>query len=123
MAKKITSSKVCIACGARLLRAQSKYAKQYCDEHKRMMDQLRPMRQPCRFVKCKNPSHEDGYCDSHRPFATDTVPMREDWLDGKGLIKTNSPKCPYYGGTIGGKTYRSKGATEIIRAIGVFLNE
>ena len=121
--KKNTSSKACIACGARLLRANAKYAKQYCDEHKRMMDQLRPMRQPCRFVKCKNPAHEDGYCDTHRPFNADHVPMRSEWLDGEGLIKTNNPKCPYYAGNNDGKTYRSAGATENIKAIRVFLNE
>ena len=34
MTKKTTSSKTCLACGKRLHRAQSKYAKQYCDEHK-----------------------------------------------------------------------------------------
>ena len=44
MPKKKTSSKTCLACGARLQRADAKYAKQYCDEHKKMMDQLRQMR-------------------------------------------------------------------------------
>lgn len=123
MAKKNTSSKVCMACGARLTRAKSKYAKQYCDEHKKMMDQLRPMRQPCRFVRCKNPAHEDGYCDSCRPFDANHVPMREGWLSGEGLIKSNNPKCPYYGGqTNDGETYRSAGATENIKAIRAFLN-
>ena len=123
MVKKITSSKVCIACGARLLRAQSKYAKQYCDEHKKMMDQLRQMRQPCRFVRCKNPAHEDGYCDTHRPFDADHVPMREDWLSGEGLIKSNNPKCPYYvGKLVTDETYRSAGATKRIAAIKEFLN-
>lgn len=123
MVKKNTSSKVCMACGARLLRAKSKYAKQYCDEHKKMMDQLRQMRQPCRFVRCKNPAHEDGYCDSCRPFDANRVPMREDWLSGEGLIKSNNPKCPYYGGNlISDETYRSAGATNRIRAIREFLN-
>lgn len=123
MVKKNTSSKVCMACGARLARAKSKYAKQYCDEHKKMMDQLRQMRQPCRFVRCKNPAHEDGYCDSCRPFGANHVPMREDWLSGEGLIKSNNPKCPYYGGQDNdGETYRSAGATENIKAIREFLN-
>jgi len=81
------------------------------------------MRQPCRFVKCKNPAHEDGYCDTHRPFDGDNVPMREDWLSGTGLIKTNNPRCPYYGGNNDGTTYRSAGATENIKAIWAFLNE
>ena len=56
-----------------------------------MMDQLRGMRQPCRKVRCSNPAHEDGYCDTHRPFDSKTVPIREDWLTGDGLIKSNNP--------------------------------
>jgi len=123
MAKKLTSSKVCLTCGERLQRAQAKYAKQYCDDHKRMMDQLRKMRQPCRKVGCKNPAHEDGFCDGCRPFAKDHVPMREDWLRGEGLIKTNSPKCPYYGTKTESGTYRSKAATDVIVEIRTFLND
>ncbi len=123
MPKKATSAKTCIACGTRLLRAQSKYAKQYCDEHKRMMDQLRGMRQPCRKVRCKNPAHEDGYCDTHRPFDAKTVPIREDWLTGDGLIKSNNPRCPYYGRKSQGDTYRCKAANESIEEIVSFLND
>lgn len=122
MAKKLTSSKVCLACGERLTR-NSRYAKQYCAEHKRMMDQLRSMRQPCRKVQCKNPAHEDGYCDGCRPFESDLVLLREDWLNGEGLIKGNNPKCPYYGTVIENDTYRSKGANEIIAKIYSSLNE
>lgn len=123
MTKKLTSTKTCLGCGARLVRSNTKYAKQYCDEHKRMMDQLRGMRQPCRKVRCKNPAHEDGYCDTHRPFDADKVPFREDWLDGEGLLKTNNPKCPYYGSTSKGKSYRSKAAADLIEEIRSFLND
>ena len=123
MTKKTTSSKTCLACGKRLHRAQSKYAKQYCDEHKKMMDQLRQMRQPCRMVNCKNPAHEDGYCDTHRPFDANTVPMREDWLEGEGLIKSNTPNCPYHSDEKNnGETYRTKEASETISKIYDFLN-
>jgi len=121
MAKKLTAAKVCLVCNVRLSR-NSKYTKQYCDEHKRIMDQLRGMRQPCRKVQCKNPAHEDGYCDGCRPFAADVVPMREDWLNGEGLIKSNSPKCPYYGSVIEKGTYRSKAANETIEQIYNALN-
>ena len=86
-------------------------------------DQLRGMRQPCRKVRCKNPAHEDGYCDNHRPFDADKVPFREDWLDGEGLLKTNNPKCPYYGSTSKGKSYRSKAAADLIEEIRSFLND
>ena len=123
MAKKLTSSKVCLTCGVRLQRAQAKYAKQYCDDHKRMMDQLRKMRQPCRKVGCKNPAHEDGFCDGCRPFTKDHVPMREDWLNGEGLLKGNDPKCPYYGSKRATDSYRSKAADEIIEEIRTFLND
>ena len=124
MPKKKTSSKTCLACGARLLRADAKYAKQYCDEHKKMMDQLRQMRQPCRMVGCRNPSHEDGYCDTHRPFHEGTVYMREDWLKGEGLIQSNTPTCPYYSGKRrnDGESYRCKEASETIKKIYDFLN-
>jgi len=123
MTKKTTSSKTCLTCGQRLHRAQSKYAKQYCDEHKKMMDQLRQMRQPCRMVDCKNPAHEDGYCDTHRPFDANTVPMREDWLEGDGLIKSNTPNCPYHlDKKNNGETYRTKEASETISKIYDFLN-
>ena len=90
--KKNTSPKKCLVCNARLPRmATTRYTKQYCDEHKRDMDKLRAMRQPCSIIGCKNPAHEDGYCDSCRPFDADFVPLRTDWLSGVGKIDTNQP--------------------------------
>ena len=122
MAKKLLTSKTCLVCGERLMR-NNKYAKTYCAEHRKIMEQLKAMRQPCRKVKCKNPAHEDGYCDAHRPFAADQIPMRTDWIEGEGLIKSNNPKCPYYGTTTHGGTYRSKAADETIEEIRSILND
>lgn len=98
MAKKKTSGlRVCIAtdCDNKLKRAQSKYAKQYCEEHLSAMNQLRRVRQPCASIGCKNPSHEDGYCDTCRPFKAIDVPFRMDWLRGDNLLKNNRPICLY----------------------------
>ena len=101
MVKKKTSGlRVCIAanCGERLQRAGVRYAKQYCEHHLQLMKQLRRLREPCRIIDCKNPSHEDGYCDIHRPFDADHVPFRAEWLEDVGRLKTNSVKvCPYSG--------------------------
>lgn len=125
MAKKTTSAKRCIHCNKRLGRAKSKspaYHLQYCEEHWAIAVRLKNMRQPCRIVKCKNPGLEDGYCDTHRPFDSNTSPLRLDWLEGDGLIKSNSPKCPYSGTRNATKAYRGSAATGKIEAIREFLN-
>ena len=109
MAKKRTSGlRECIAegCGAKLKRAQSKYAKQYCPEHLQAMNQLRRVRQPCGKIGCKNPAHEDGYCDTCRPFDSTNVPFRMDWLKGENLLKSNRPKCLYTGQKPESNSYR-----------------
>ncbi len=106
--KKTTGLRVCIAkdCGKRLYRAKSNKAKQYCEIHLQSMNQLRRLRQPCAKIGCRNPAHEDGYCDTCRPFSPLTVPFRTDWLNGKNLLKDNTPVCLYTGQKPSGNTYR-----------------
>jgi hypothetical protein len=125
MAKKTTSAKRCIYCNKKLGRAKSKspaYHLQYCEEHWAVAVRLKNMRQPCRIVKCKNPGLEDGYCDTHRPFDANSSPLRLDWLEDKGLIKANNPKCPYSGKRNATKAYRGRDATKGIEEIREFLN-
>jgi hypothetical protein len=99
MAKKKTSGlRKCMArgCGNKINRTrQNKHAKQYCENHFQAMKQLRRVRRPCAIMGCKNPAHEDGYCDSDRPFDNVDVPFRMDWLDGKNKLTSNRPKCLY----------------------------
>ena len=98
--KKTTGLRVCIAegCKVSLTKSKVRYALQYCDSHWDMAKQLKAKRQPCRVIDCKNPACEDGYCDKCRPFPADVVPLREDWIQNAGLIKTNSISCcPYCG--------------------------
>ena len=92
------------------------------EEHWAIAAKLKSLRQPCRMVKCKNPGMEDGYCDTNRPFNSDEGPLRQDWLENKGLIKSNNPKCPYSGKRNATKAYRGRDATKSIEAIREFLN-
>ena len=126
MAKKRTSGlRECIAtdCKVKLKRAQSKYAKQYCEDCLQAMNQLRRLRQPCAIVGCKNPAHEDGYCDSCRPFSATNVPFRMDWLRGENLLKNNTPICLYTRQKPEGKTYRLSSINSQIEEIRRLLNE
>lgn len=126
MVKKKTSGlRVCIAadCGERLSRGgQARYAKQYCERHLQLMNQLRRVREPCRIVGCKNPAHEDGYCDTDRPFEGDFVPFREDWLTGNGKIGKNTFDCPYTGLKPPAGAYRMQSITDDIEKIRQYLN-
>jgi len=124
MAKKKTSGlRKCMArgCGSKINRAQSKYTKQYCEEHYQAMKQLRRVRQPCAIIGCKNPAQEDGYCDSDRPFTNVDVPFRMDWLGGKYRLKSNRPKCLYTGQKPKSSTYRMKSINDEITKIVKFL--
>jgi hypothetical protein len=94
MKKDITTNK-CLVCSGRFVRSKGDKAKSYCGEHFTKAKILRSLRQPCRITYCKNPAHEDGYCDGCRPYETHYVPFRADWLSGKGLIKSNTPNCRY----------------------------
>jgi len=126
MVKKRTSGlRECIAadCGVKLKRAQSKYAKQYCVDHLQLMNQLRRIRQPCSIVACKNPAHEDGYCDTCRPFNSTTVPFRMDWLKGENLLKGNSPTCLYTRQRPESSSYRINSIRSEIENIRRLLNE
>ena len=126
MAKKKTSGlRQCIAdgCGRKLMRGQSKYAKQYCEEHLQAMTQLRRTRQPCSKIGCKNPAHEDGYCDTCRPFAANNVPFRMDWIRGENLLKDNRPVCLYTRQKPEGNWYRINSIREEIESIRRLLNE
>jgi hypothetical protein len=94
--KKNIGSKKCLVCGGKFVKARGEAkAKAYCGEHFTRAKSLRALRQPCRMTYCKNPSHEDGYCDPCRPYSSETVPFRDEWLEGVGLIKTNTPNCRY----------------------------
>ena len=126
MAKKKTSGlRKCIAtgCGRKLMRGQSKYAKQYCEDHLQAMTQLRRLRQPCSIIGCKNPAHEDGYCDSCRPFDSTNVPFRMDWLRGENLLKNNTPLCLYTRQKPKSNSYRLDSIKEEIENIRRLLNE
>jgi len=94
MKKNIKSNK-CLVCSGRFVKTKGEKAKAYCGEHFTRAKTLRGLRQPCSITFCKNPAHEDGYCDSCRPYSEDYVPFREEWLSGDGLIKSNTPNCRY----------------------------
>ena len=124
MAKKKTSGiRKCIArgCGAKISRATAKYAKQYCEEHYQVMQQLRRLRQPCSIIGCKNPAHEDGYCDGCRPFDSVDVPFRMDWIDGDNKLISNRPKCLYTGRKPESLSYRINSIHREITDIVKFL--
>ena len=92
--KKNINSKKCLVCAGKFAKGDAK-AKAYCGEHFTRSKSLKGLRQPCRITYCKNPSHSDGYCDGCRPFDADEVPFRDEWLEGIGLIKSNTPNCLY----------------------------
>ncbi|MBK38344.1 MAG: hypothetical protein CMB45_05075 [Euryarchaeota archaeon] len=96
--KKITGLRKCIAegCNASLTVGKVRFAMQYCERHRATSVALKALRQPCRIIDCKNPATEDGYCDGCRPFPADIVPLREDWLQGEGLMTSNGfDSCSY----------------------------
>jgi hypothetical protein len=94
MKKNIKSVK-CLVCSGRFVKTKGEKAKAYCGEHFTRAKSLRSLRQPCRITFCRNPAHEDGYCDGCRPYEENYVPFREDWLSGDGLLKSNTPNCRY----------------------------
>ena len=87
------------------------------------MTQLRRIRQPCSKIGCKNPAHEDGYCDTCRPFAANNVPFRMDWIRGENLLKDNRPVCLYTRQKPEGNWYRINSIREEIESIRRLLNE
>ena len=94
---KNTKSKGCmrVNCGQKLVRANVRYAIQYCAGCRREMETLRRLRQPCSIIDCTNPAHEDGYCDKHHQGDPDRVPFREDWLTKEGLTESRNLDCRY----------------------------
>ncbi len=128
MAKKITANiKQCIAdsCQNPIRHAggKSKQCVQYCVEHWPLVQQLRRMREPCRMIRCKNPAHEDGYCDGCRPFAVDVVPLREEWVRKEHRLKSNTPGCLYSQVKVRGKDYMAKAFRERIVKIRTYLTK
>lgn len=90
-------SKICmrVGCGDRLVRANVRYAHQYCKGCLQDMKTLRRLRQPCSFTDCTNPAHEDGYCDRHHQGDPGRIPFREDWLRKVGLTDSRELECRY----------------------------
>jgi hypothetical protein len=73
------------------------------------MKTLKGIRAACPIILCRNPAHEDGYCEKHRPFDADYVPFREDWLsDEDSIPRDNNPRCFYTKEMTSDGTYRSK---------------
>lgn len=124
MVKKKTSGlRKCIArdCGGKINRSQTKYAKQYCETCYQTMQQLRRVRQPCRIIGCKNPAHEDSYCDSCRPYESTDVPFSDEWLRGENLIESNQPVCLYTRKRPEGNSHRISSIDKEIKRIREFL--
>lgn len=117
MAKKIRDSDKCLECGAKFVKLSKDRVKLYCETHFMQAKKLRGLRQPCRRVSCRNPAQEDGYCNTHRPFAKDHVPFRNDWVQGEGLIKSNTPKCVYTGEKAAAGSYKSPEVIEKLAKI------
>ena len=92
MAKKKTRSNRCMKKGCNKKTKSGKVTKtlQFCSPHWRDALRIRKQRNACGRINCKNPAHEDGYCDSCRPYDKNVVPFREDWLRGENLRKSNT---------------------------------
>ena len=92
MAKKITRSTKCMKkrCKKKTKHGKASKALQYCPQHWKDASKIRKQRNACGRINCKNPAHEDGFCDGCRPYSKKVVPFREDWLRGENLRKTNT---------------------------------